>query len=236
MKTAVNNQGSSTAAALMIGAVVVIVGLTGWYVWQATATANQTLNEGSKTSSGETIAKTKKPLAATTTYTFPVEKMTVAYGRKWTVADSSHTPNSCGPNDRLTLKDNNLYLNFAFGSICGKGSAPCFQEPGSGCRTESKSLASVQLTGTDRAYVLVYRTTNDNGHTWAYAVGLTSGSACTTDFCSYTPLNLGSSAGGSTISAAYNQAAPNQTATDLDEFANLPEVQDAITVLKTARY
>ena len=237
MKTSVNNRGSSTAVTWMIAVIaviVVIIGLTGWYVWRTSDNANRTLNETSRSSNRQAAAKPKQSPPATTSYTFPLEKMVIAYSSSWSVTAKSQAPNQCGQNDQLTLKDNNLALNFAFGSVCGKGSAPCFQEPGSGCTAESKNLATVQLEDAHQAYILVYRTTNDNGQSWSYTIGLTTASDCTADFCSYTAVNLGHG-GGSTISAAYSPP-PGQQVTSLDQFANLPEVQAAITVLKTAHY
>lgn len=203
-----------------------IVGFTVWDVWHVRDTADKTLSESTQT-------QTPASSSRLTHYRFPAEKLGISYDKDWKQTDANQTPTSCGQSDNLTLQNSSFSLNFKFGSICGKGSAACFDDATSGCRTESKAIATVHLSPTKQAYILAYRTTLDSGATWSYALGLTDAASCTSDFCTYKPLNLQTS-GGSTVSGSYT--AGSKQFSNLQGFISAKEVQQAITVLKTARY
>jgi|GEM_PF-5662238 len=219
---------SSALQKVLLLVIVLIIGFTGWYAWHAKNSADKTLASANKATTAEVT------LPATTKYTFPVEKMTIAYGKQWSVVSSNHDSNSCGPSDQLTLKHANFVLNFGFGSICGKGSAPCFADSTSSCKTESQAVKTIHPDSKSTAYIIAYRTTTDGGQTWTYSLGLTSAASCNSDFCVYTPENMPTSAGGTTISGSETPL-PNGISS-LSQFVALSNVKDAVTVLQTAHY
>lgn len=231
-----NNKGFSIVESLLIMLIVAIIGGVAWYVYRAN---NQTTDIYNNAGSIDiSAAKLKRTTTVSNNelsqYNFPREKLNILYDQTiWkNMKNSDGVIDGCGDFDSLNLQYNNFYLSFNYGTFCGKGSAPCFEEPDSGCLSESKQLDSVELMTGSVAYILAHRLSINNGKDWSYSVVMSNDVNCK-DVCSIDSKNINGA--GSTIGGVYDGVySPNVDS--LDSYSELAEVKAAIIVLKTVKY
>lgn len=213
-------KGFSFIVPLLVIVLAGIIGFAGWYVWHSEQRT------------------TASSASATRQVYLPYSGMKFSYDTKdWKVVSDSYVGSPCGRMEYagLTYQPNtSFYLNFNFGA-CGKGGGICFDVPNSGCIAESQQLAKVILSSSKTAYVLASRTTIDNGNTWDYALWLTDSANCGDEICSFTTTGFNSNLG--TIVGTFTSASGlSKRPRSLTEFAQLPEVTAATSLLKSVHY
>lgn len=248
---------------LLIVAVLGAVGGGGYYVWRKNHEQKNTNADSSQQkkateitsydecvkSEGSRVQESYPPVCVTkdlkhftqsllADVTLQNSQLKFAYDKTfWNVLQESQSriDESCGKQDGVTLGygDSAFLLSFNLGT-CGKGGGACFYEENSDCVAESKEVAQVDLSNRDTKYVIAHRTSTDNGKTWSYEVGLSDRKTCT-ELCGFTVAGFKSNP--SLITGKYQGEGdlPGNPQT-LADFADLPEVQATVKLLKTLNY
>jgi len=219
---------------LVVIVLCLIVGI-GYYAYKTT---NGDKKKVDNQSSQPTVQNTKasSSTVALTHYEFAQEKLSLSYDKDyWKVTSSQSGDIDCPigklKRDSLRLNHSDFNLGFNFGQCGGKGGGICFGEANSGCIRESKEISKITVSNNKSWYILASRSTTDYGKTWDYELVIDDSADCNLDICTVAATNIADDL--SSINGSYST---EPDVSSLDQYAALPEVKAAISVLKTAKY
>jgi len=231
MKT--TQKGFSVIEGLLVTIIVLLVAFIGYYVYHSQKQTDKTLNSAASTnqtassSSGSSSEKTLLLKYSNLKFNYDVSKWKVEQN------DSGNDPH-CGPFDNAQMETSAMDYQLSFGiGQCGKGGATCV-EIGT-CTAENKLINIVNVSSTTTLYLVGVQTTDKTTGAHDYSLWLTDDKSCDDTLC-------GISLKGFSDPALINGTFVNDSGdppTDpggLEQFVDLPQIEQAIAVLRTAHY